>query len=108
MREVIEEILGKEKDAQRTVEAAKSRAAELKAKADVESAGNLSAAREEAQRILRDEAEKARSEAREAHRLAVEAAEKQNAGFLERHRPTLEALVADVVRLILTPEHAKS
>ena len=108
MREVIEEILGKEKDAQRAVEAAKTRAAEIKARADAEAAGILSAAREEAQRILRNEAEKARGEVRAAHRLAVEAAENENALFLERHRPTLDGLVTDVVRLILTPEHAES
>jgi len=108
MREVIEEILGKEKDAQRAVEEARARAAEIKAKAELDAAAAVSSARDEAQRILKDEAEKARERVRLTHRKAVEAAEAENARFLERQRPTLEALVGRVVELIVTPEHAKS
>ena len=107
MREVIEEILGKEKDALRVVDEARARAAEIKAKVEVETAAILAAAREESQKLIRAETTRAREEARAAHEAAVRKAEEENARFLERQAGKLERLVDEVVKLITSAEHAK-
>jgi vacuolar-type H+-ATPase subunit H len=107
VREVIEEILGKEKDGLRVVDEARAQAAEMKAKVEAEAEALLAAAREQSQTLLREETTRARKEAQTAHEAAVKQAEEENARFLERQAGKLQHLVDEVVRLITTPEHAK-
>ena len=107
MREVIDEILGTEKDAERILAEARKAAEDLKTAADTEAAGIVASAREDAQTILRDETQRAREQARAAHDALVRKAEEENRRFLERQEGNLSQLVDRVVDLLRTPEHAK-
>jgi vacuolar-type H+-ATPase subunit H len=107
VREVIEQILDTEKDAERAVEQAHASAAELRSKADAEAADLLAHAREDAQLILRNEAQRARDAAKAARDVLVGKAEEENARFLERQERNVGRLVDAVVRVLLTPEHAR-
>ncbi len=106
MREVIEEILGTEKQAQRTVEDARKRAAEIRAHADAESADILARARADAQLLMREQGDAARERARAKHQAAVGQATEENRIFLQQQEAGLEQLVDRVVRIILRPEQS--
>lgn len=107
MREVIDEILGTEKEAERIVEEARAAAAEVRSRADAQTAKLIAAAREDAQAILKEETRRARERARAAHEALSRQAEEENRRFLQRQEENVRRLVDSVVALILTPEHAK-
>ena len=108
MREVIEEILGTEKAAERIVEEARAAAAEVKSKVDADTALLIAAARDEAQAVLKEETQRARERARAAHEALARKTEEDNRRFLQSQEGNVLRLVDDVVALILRPEHAKS
>jgi cell division septum initiation protein DivIVA len=107
VREVIDEILGSEQEAQRLIEEARAAATETRNRAEVEAVRILAAARDDAQSILRERTEKAREEARVAHDARVRKAEEDSRLFLERHEGAIRELVDEVAALILAPEHSR-
>jgi vacuolar-type H+-ATPase subunit H len=108
VREVIEEILGTEKEAERIVEAARAAAAEVTGKAEADTAQLLAAARDEAQAVLKEEMRRARERAQAAHEALARKAEEENRRFLERQESNILRLVDRVVALVVTPEHARN
>jgi len=104
MQEIVDKVLGAEREAEKTVQEARARAAEIRRQADEESERRLQEARERAQALVQESLTEARARAAGEQKQAREEAERRNARFLEERADALEAAVEAVVTLLMTPE----
>lgn len=107
MRDIVEQVLETEKRAEQIIQQARARETEIRNTAETESGRIVQQARADAQRLLLEEASRARQEADLEYRQAVQQVESANAGFLERNRSKIESAVERVIALLAAPEYPR-
>jgi vacuolar-type H+-ATPase subunit H len=107
MQEIVNRVLEAEQQAEKTVQDARVRAAEMRKRADDEAEGKLKAAREKAQSFVQESLTEAHAQAAREQREARAEAERQNVRFLEERGDAIEAAAGAVVSLLATPEHQR-
>jgi F0F1-type ATP synthase membrane subunit b/b' len=107
MQAIIEQVLNEEEKARQLVEAARQKAAALKARADEEANTIVSRSRGDATTLLKERIEKARQEAQELVNRATVEEEQKNKGLYESSRAKIKDLAAEISASILSSDIQK-
>ena len=106
MQEIVTRVLEAEKAAETRIQEARSRAGEIRARADQEVQVRIQEARERAAGRSREILAQARERARAEHEQAVDRAQGERQAFFERHGQAIDQAVEAVAALVTAPEWA--
>ncbi len=107
MQEIVTKVLEAEKEAEATIQEARSKAGEIRAQADREVEAKLQEAREQASKRSQEILEKARNQARAEYEKSVQQTRDENQAFFHSHDEEINRAVEAVVSLIIAPEWAQ-
>jgi len=104
MQEIVTKVLEAEKAGEQRIQEARSKAAEIRARADGEAQAKLQEAREQAARRSQEILDQARSQAQAEYEKAVQRSLEDNQMFFEKHEEQINRAAKAVVDLITAPE----
>ena len=104
MQENVNKVLEVEKAAEQRIQEARSKAGEIRAKADKDVQAKHDEAREEAARRSQEILEQARNQATAEHDKALQQTQEENQLFFENHEEQIDEAAQTVVRMIIAPQ----
>jgi V/A-type H+-transporting ATPase subunit G/H len=104
MQEIVNKVLEVEKAAEQRIQEARSKAAEIRAKADKDVQAKLEEAREEAARRSQEILAQASNQATAEHDKALQQTQEENQLFFENHEEQIDEAAQTVVRMIIAPQ----
>ena len=107
MRNVVEKVLGAERQAREAIDSAKAEAVRLRAEADRQAEVQLASARAEAARLLRERLDAARAAASATLAEGQQAAEKLVAHWYATREPELTGLAQRVLKQVVATDLEK-
>ena len=108
MEKILSEILLAEKKSEQIIEEARKQALEIAQKADADSSEKIAMARKEAQTIIQNAAETARTEAQKKREEKVHAAQQRSSALMDTRTPAVQNLVKQICSMITTTGFEKS
>ena len=104
MRQVVDEVLKTEEQAQEIVKSARREAAKIKNVAGNEIAEKVKNARIEAQSSIRDKVAKAREQAGKEYQQAVEDTKQSIERYMQLSKEEIDSIVKKIVQFIILPK----
>jgi V/A-type H+-transporting ATPase subunit G/H len=104
MQEIVTKVLQAEKEAETRIQEARSKAGEIRARADREVEATVQEAREQAGKRAQEILSQARSQAQKEYEEAVEQARDENQAFFTSHEEDIDRAAESVIALITSPE----
>jgi vacuolar-type H+-ATPase subunit H len=104
---VLDEIIKAEKDAEKIVEDARTKAAEIVSIAEADYNRAIIEAKESAQKRVQDSAIAAKAKAEEDFAKAVKQTEEENTAFLEKSYAKTEEIANRITEMLLRPEYER-
>jgi vacuolar-type H+-ATPase subunit H len=104
MQEIVNKVLEAEQQAEKTVQDARARAAEIRRQADQAGEAKLQQAREQAQSLIQESLAQTRAQVVREQEEAKAEAERRSARFLDERSDAIGAAAEAVVSLLVTPE----
>ena len=105
MKEIVNEILQTEKKVEETLRKAREKASEMKLLAEREASQKIEEARKKAQEIISTRLEDERQKARKLKEDKLKKAEENSNAILASNKKKVNALVTDLVELIIQTVH---
>ncbi|MBN1525927.1 MAG: hypothetical protein JW904_15720 [Spirochaetales bacterium] len=107
MQKIVDELLNAEAEAQKIVQKSREDVQKLKAEIEAACSEKITAAREEARKIIQQEVEQARTDSTKKLEQLLEQTGSDNQHLWESRKPQIAELTADVLRSIIVPEYEK-
>jgi vacuolar-type H+-ATPase subunit H len=107
MQEIVEQVLKTEEEAEKILQEARRKAAELKTRGENEVSLKIKQARQEAQQKVQEAVLAAQQQAEESRRQTLEEAEAESRHLLAEGTDKLASLVEEVAAFVVKPEFRK-
>ena len=102
MKDILNEVLLTEKRVEELLQKARAEASEIKLRTEKEIAKKIEEARKKAREMVQKTVDKARKDAENTRSKMLEDADRENEALIEKNRAGIEAVVREIVKIIVT------